>query len=107
MVIRENGQIIYQPSQAYEKFNCRAMHGTQGYTASGFIKPLLERELNQRRELIMGVKLRERPGKDWYVFIDWKGKLKAKAFGKSKALAKGVCRKTGNQIEVGYHWIRK
>ena len=35
----------------------------------------------------MGVKLRERPGKGWYVLIDWKGKRKAKAFGKDEKSA--------------------
>jgi len=35
----------------------------------------------------MGVKLRERPGKGWYVMIDWKGQRKAKCFGKNKRLA--------------------
>jgi integrase len=36
----------------------------------------------------MGVKLRERPGKGWYVYIDWKGKRKAKCFGANKKQAK-------------------
>ncbi len=36
----------------------------------------------------MGVKLRERSGKGWYVFIDHKGQRKAKFFGKNKVLAK-------------------
>jgi hypothetical protein len=36
----------------------------------------------------MGVKLRERAGKGWYVLTDWKGQRKAKFFGKNKALAK-------------------
>jgi len=35
----------------------------------------------------MGVKLRERTGKGWYVFINWKGKRKAKSFGKNKKAA--------------------
>jgi integrase len=35
----------------------------------------------------MGVKLRERPGKGWYVLIDWQGKRKAKFFGTNKKLA--------------------
>jgi len=36
----------------------------------------------------MGVKLRERPGKGWFVLIDWNGQRKAKCFGKNKKLAK-------------------
>jgi len=35
----------------------------------------------------MGVKLRERPGKGWYVLIDWKGQRKARCFGKNKKRA--------------------
>ena len=35
----------------------------------------------------MGVKLRERPGKGWYVLIDWQGKRKAKSFGRDKKRA--------------------
>lgn len=36
----------------------------------------------------MGVKLRERKGKGWYVMIDWKGQRKAKCFGVNKKQAK-------------------
>ncbi len=36
----------------------------------------------------MGVKLRERPGKGWYVLTDYRGQRKAKCFGKNKVLAK-------------------
>ena len=36
----------------------------------------------------MGVKLRDRPGKSWYVLIDWKGQRKAKYFGANKKRAK-------------------
>ena len=35
----------------------------------------------------MGVKLRERPGKGWYVLTDYRGQRKAKFFGKNKAQA--------------------
>jgi integrase len=41
----------------------------------------------------MAVKLRERPGKGWYVLIDWKGKRKAKYFGKNKVSAKAFAEK--------------
>ncbi len=36
----------------------------------------------------MGVKLRERPGKGWYVLTDYRGQRKAKCFGKDKKQAK-------------------
>ena len=36
----------------------------------------------------MGVKLRERPGKGWYVLTDYRGQRKAKFFGKDKKQAK-------------------
>ena len=49
----------------------------------------------------MGVKLRERPGKGWYVLIDWKGKRKAKAFGKNKALAKDFAEKLEAKLKLG------
>jgi len=49
----------------------------------------------------MGVKLRERPGKGWYVLIDWKGKRKAKAFGKNKALAKDFAEKMEAKLKLG------
>jgi integrase len=52
-------------------------------------------------EETMGVKLRERPGKGWYVFIDWKGKRKAKAFGKNKALAKEFAEKLEAKLKLG------
>lgn len=41
----------------------------------------------------MGVKLRERPGKGWYVFTDWQGQRKAKCFGKNKRLAQAFADK--------------
>jgi len=49
----------------------------------------------------MGVKLRERPGKGWYVLIDWKGERKAKAFGKNKALAKDFAQKIEAKLKLG------
>ena len=36
----------------------------------------------------MGVKVRERPGKGFYVLTDWQGKRKSKFFGKDKKQAK-------------------
>ncbi len=41
----------------------------------------------------MGVKLRERPGKGWYVITDWKGQRKAKCFGADKKLAQAFADK--------------
>ncbi len=41
----------------------------------------------------MGVKVRERPGKGWYVLINWQNQRKAKYFGKHKALAKAFADK--------------
>ena len=49
----------------------------------------------------MGVKLRERRGKGWYVLIDWKGKRKAKAFGKNKGLAKDFAEKMEAKLKLG------
>ena len=49
----------------------------------------------------MGVKLRERPGKGWYVYIDWKGQRKAKAFGKNKKLAKDFKEKLEAKLKLG------
>ena len=49
----------------------------------------------------MGVKVRERPGKGWYVFIDWEGKRKAKAFGKNKALAKKFAEQLEAKLKLG------
>ncbi len=37
---------------------------------------------------MVGVKLRERPGKGWYVLTDYRGQRKAKCFGKDKKQAK-------------------
>ena len=48
----------------------------------------------------MGVKLRERPGKDWYVMIDWNGKRKTKSFGKNKALAKDFATKIEAKLKL-------
>ena len=47
----------------------------------------------------MGVKLRERPGKGWYVFTDWNGQRKAKFFGKNKALAKAFADKLAAKLK--------
>src|SRR5215831_4675055 len=41
----------------------------------------------------MGVNVRERPGKGWYVLTDLKGQRKVKCFGKNKALAKAYADK--------------
>ena len=49
----------------------------------------------------MGVKLRERPGKGWYVFTDWRGQRNAKSFGKNKALAKEFKEKLEAKIKLG------
>ena len=47
----------------------------------------------------MGVKVRERPGKGWYVFIDWKNQRKAKFFGKNKTLAKSFAKKLAAKLK--------
>ncbi len=47
----------------------------------------------------MGVKLRERPGKGWFVLIDWKGQRKAKCFGKNKKLAKDFADKLTTKLK--------
>ena len=47
----------------------------------------------------MGVKLRERPGKGWYVFTDWNAQRKAKFFGKNKALAKAFADKLAAKLK--------
>src|SRR5262249_51308933 len=47
----------------------------------------------------MGVKLRERPGKGWYVLTDWKGQRKAKCFGKNKTLAKAFADKLSAKLK--------
>jgi hypothetical protein len=49
----------------------------------------------------MGVKLRERPGKGWYVLTDWRGQRKAKCFGKNKALAKEFKEKLEAKLKLG------
>ena len=49
----------------------------------------------------MGVKLRERPGKGWYVFIDYRNQRKAKFFGKNKALAKDFREKLEAKLKLG------
>jgi integrase len=51
----------------------------------------------------MGVKLRERPGKGWYVLIDWKGKRKAKAFGKDEKSAQLFAQKMAYRLKEGEH----
>lgn len=48
----------------------------------------------------MGVKLRERPGKGWGVFIDWRGQRKAKFFGANKTLARDFAKK----LEAKLKW---
>jgi predicted DNA-binding protein len=75
----------------------------QGYTASGYIRALLERELNEKEGPIMGVKLRERIGKGWYVLIDWKGKRKAKAFGKDEKSTQLFAQKMAYRLQEGEH----
>ena len=47
----------------------------------------------------MGVKLRERPGKGWYVLTDWNGQRKAKCFGKNKTLAKAFADKLSAKLK--------
>ncbi len=49
----------------------------------------------------MGVKLRERSGKGWYVLIDHKGQRKAKFFGKNKKLAKEFKDKLEAKLKLG------
>ena len=47
----------------------------------------------------MGVKLRERPEKGWYVLTDWKGQRKAKFFGENKKLAKAFAAKLESRLK--------
>ncbi len=47
----------------------------------------------------MGVKVRERPGKGWYVLIDWKGQRKSKCFGKNKKEAKRFADKLTHKLK--------
>jgi len=47
----------------------------------------------------MGVKIRERPGKGWYVLIDWNGQRKAKSFGKNKKEAKRFADKLTRKLK--------
>lgn len=47
----------------------------------------------------MSVKVRERPGKGWYVLTDWNGQRKAKYFGKDKALAKAFAAKLAAKLK--------
>lgn len=49
----------------------------------------------------MSVKLRERPGKGWYVLTDWNNQRKAKFFGKNKALAKEFAEKLEAKLKLG------
>jgi integrase len=51
----------------------------------------------------MGVKLRERPGKGWYVFTDWQGQRKAKCFGKNKRLAQAFADKLTARLKWAEH----
>ena len=48
----------------------------------------------------MSVKLRERPGKGWFVMTDWKGQRKSNAFGKNKKGAQEFARK----LEARLKW---
>ena len=47
----------------------------------------------------MGVKLRERPGKGWYVLTDWKGQRAAKFFGPDKKAAKSFMEKLAARLK--------
>jgi integrase len=47
----------------------------------------------------MGVKVRERPDKGWYVLIDWKGQRKAKSFGKDKRQAQAFAHKLAARLK--------
>ncbi len=47
----------------------------------------------------MGVKLRERKGKGWYVMTDWKGQRKSKFFGKDKKFAKAFADKLAAKLK--------
>ncbi len=47
----------------------------------------------------MGVKLRERPGKGWIVFINWQGKRKAKAFGNNEKSAQLFAEKMAYRLK--------
>ena len=47
----------------------------------------------------MGVKVRERPGKGWGVFIDWQGKRKAKFFGDNKKAAELFAEKMAYRLK--------
>ncbi len=49
----------------------------------------------------MGVKLRERPGKGWYVLTDYRGQRKAKCFCKNKVLAKEFKEKLEAKLKLG------
>ena len=49
----------------------------------------------------MGVKLRERPGKGWYVLTDYRGQRKAKCFSKNKVLAKEYKEKLEAKLKLG------
>jgi integrase len=58
----------------------------------------------ERKEMIMGVKVRERPkgsGIHW-VFIDHQGQRKAKKIGKDKKLANDIAKKIGARLTLGY-----
>lgn len=49
----------------------------------------------------MGVTVRNVPKKGWYVFMNWKGQRKAKAFGTNKALAKDFASKIDARLKLG------
>lgn len=48
----------------------------------------------------MGVKVREVPGKGWYVYINWRSQRKAKCFGTNKGTAKDFAKK----LEARLKW---
>jgi len=47
----------------------------------------------------MGVKLRERSGKGWFVFINWKGKRKSKSFGSNQKSAQLFAEKMAYRLK--------
>lgn len=53
---------------------------SQGYAASGYIPALLEWELEpQGGNALWACKFRSGPGKGWYAYIDWKGKMESQS----------------------------
>ncbi len=49
----------------------------------------------------MSVKLRERPGKGWFVMTDWKGQRKSNAFGNNKKGAQEFALEARGSAEAG------